>query len=131
MDSRVQYAGRCVSHSKPTSCPVGNHGHPSGLLNKQLESTSRKLSIHWQDWLINLPSVLLLVFACPLAVSFSSNAQNVQHLTITQPGGMPSQPALTGILRGSNNATLTWDGRSEEHTSELQSLRHLVCRLLL
>src|SRR5438045_4264268 len=27
----------------------------------------------------------------------------------------------------------TWDipGRSEEHTSELQSLRHLVCRLLL
>src|ERR1035441_188811 len=23
------------------------------------------------------------------------------------------------------------DGRSEEHTSELQSLRHLVCRLLL
>src|SRR5437899_10251857 len=24
-----------------------------------------------------------------------------------------------------------WIGRSEEHTSELQSLRHLVCRLLL
>src|SRR5205814_4760754 len=24
-----------------------------------------------------------------------------------------------------------WDARSEEHTSELQSLRHLVCRLLL
>src|SRR5258705_5033851 len=24
-----------------------------------------------------------------------------------------------------------WYGRSEEHTSELQSLRHLVCRLLL
>src|SRR5205814_9359945 len=26
---------------------------------------------------------------------------------------------------------LWWSGRSEEHTSELQSLRHLVCRLLL
>src|ERR1039458_10789848 len=25
----------------------------------------------------------------------------------------------------------TWRHRSEEHTSELQSLRHLVCRLLL
>src|SRR5262245_63527841 len=25
----------------------------------------------------------------------------------------------------------TWHSRSEEHTSELQSLRHLVCRLLL
>src|SRR5436853_5195035 len=24
-----------------------------------------------------------------------------------------------------------WSSRSEEHTSELQSLRHLVCRLLL
>src|SRR5205814_10112229 len=27
--------------------------------------------------------------------------------------------------------TLPAEGRSEEHTSELQSLRHLVCRLLL
>src|ERR1035441_6134148 len=26
---------------------------------------------------------------------------------------------------------LAWQPRSEEHTSELQSLRHLVCRLLL
>src|ERR1035441_10383539 len=26
---------------------------------------------------------------------------------------------------------VTWSSRSEEHTSELQSLRHLVCRLLL
>src|SRR5471030_3490076 len=25
----------------------------------------------------------------------------------------------------------SWSARSEEHTSELQSLRHLVCRLLL
>src|SRR5438045_8120629 len=29
------------------------------------------------------------------------------------------------------NALATSAGRSEEHTSELQSLRHLVCRLLL
>src|SRR5262245_16999795 len=28
-------------------------------------------------------------------------------------------------------AVLTANNRSEEHTSELQSLRHLVCRLLL
>src|SRR5205814_7418631 len=38
-------------------------------------------------------------------------------------GGLPEN----GNLRlGATNAT-----RSEEHTSELQSLRHLVCRLLL
>src|SRR5205814_10664903 len=29
------------------------------------------------------------------------------------------------------SAASTMPGRSEEHTSELQSLRHLVCRLLL
>src|SRR5437899_7944231 len=29
------------------------------------------------------------------------------------------------------SVTLTATSRSEEHTSELQSLRHLVCRLLL
>src|SRR5205814_8628869 len=32
---------------------------------------------------------------------------------------------------GCANNDRTSDGRSEEHTSELQSLRHLVCRLLL
>src|SRR5258707_4613129 len=37
--------------------------------------------------------------------------------------GTPPKPA-TGELRG-------WVGRSEEHTSELQSRQYLVCRLLL
>src|SRR5262245_63591535 len=34
---------------------------------------------------------------------------------------------------GNDDAVLRWNAcvRSEEHTSELQSLRHLVCRLLL
>src|SRR5205814_8583882 len=51
--------------------------------------------------------------------------------------------ANDGRLRGSIEVAMearsiawSWDGtliatRSEEHTSELQSLRHLVCRLLL
>src|SRR5947199_6842983 len=33
--------------------------------------------------------------------------------------------------RGFDKGETVWTGRSEEHTSELQSLRHLVCRLLL
>src|SRR5262245_62620427 len=41
------------------------------------------------------------------------------HSPVPHPGGRPS---LLGRPPG-------W--RSEEHTSELQSLRHLVCRLLL
>src|SRR5207244_5165154 len=32
---------------------------------------------------------------------------------------------------GPNNSKIEWIGRSEEHTSELQSPDHLVCRLLL
>src|SRR5262245_64016642 len=41
--------------------------------------------------------------------------------------------ALAGVFaRGMDNNLFTQIGfRSEEHTSELQSLRHLVCRLLL
>src|SRR5262245_62189716 len=36
-----------------------------------------------------------------------------------------------GTLKWTGVATAVPAGRSEEHTSELQSLRHLVCRLLL
>src|SRR3712207_8993434 len=34
-------------------------------------------------------------------------------------------------LRTDSNANRVFDGRSEEHTSELQSRQYLVCRLLL
>src|ERR1035441_5980420 len=38
----------------------------------------------------------------------------------------------SGDIHGWNFGSNDWsDPRSEEHTSELQSLRHLVCRLLL
>src|ERR1035441_8900320 len=36
-----------------------------------------------------------------------------------------------GARDSRNSDTCVRDSRSEEHTSELQSLRHLVCRLLL
>src|SRR5258705_8590749 len=41
--------------------------------------------------------------------------------------------AAIGLARGENDRSQHVDeqARSEEHTSELQSLRHLVCRLLL
>src|SRR5258705_8977606 len=43
--------------------------------------------------------------------------------------GTPSQAAANAVPKG--NTVLPKKDRSEEHTSELQSLRHLVCRLLL
>src|ERR1039458_10468692 len=45
------------------------------------------------------------------------------------PGGGPPPPGPPIIPPMPPAAASPW--RSEEHTSELQSLRHLVCRLLL
>src|SRR5207244_6361073 len=39
--------------------------------------------------------------------------------------------ARGGLLQGAADRALGGQGRSEEHTSELQSPDHLVCRLLL
>src|SRR5205814_8726031 len=41
------------------------------------------------------------------------------------------QPRVPEILAWARGRRHRESGRSEEHTSELQSLRHLVCRLLL
>src|SRR5437899_10153836 len=50
----------------------------------------------------------------------------------TTPFATLSPKWLTSIsLRPLPRATASSPWRSEEHTSELQSLRHLVCRLLL
>src|SRR5437899_9425907 len=48
--------------------------------------------------------------------------------------GSPNDRVAVGPTEAAetlNNARGDISGRSEEHTSELQSLRHLVCRLLL
>ena len=48
--------------------------------------------------------------------------------------GMPEFLTTTANLAGmglDDKVALVTDGRSEEHTSELQSRRNLVCRLLL
>src|SRR5262245_62403816 len=52
------------------------------------------------------------------------NAEDIEAIPPREIKGYPEQNWLVGPLDGP--AT-----RSEEHTSELQSLRHLVCRLLL
>src|SRR2546425_9434067 len=46
--------------------------------------------------------------------------------------GMGSPPPTRSISRSwTDRRILAWSARSEEHTSELQSLAYLVCRLLL
>src|SRR5438045_6503801 len=53
----------------------------------------------------------------------SRKATRQERRTFEPGGGKP-------VFRETGPAD-TWHRRSEEHTSELQSLRHLVCRLLL
>src|SRR5690554_7250289 len=60
--------------------------------------------------------------------------RDVQHLGETErgPAGFPRIGAGDGRTRiGSHTYGRSDVGRSEEHTSELQSRPHLVCRLLL
>lgn len=45
-----------------------------------------------------------------LTAWFSLNAQEVHHLSVTQPGGMPGRPVMTGIQSVSNGVKISWDG---------------------
>src|SRR5438045_6711633 len=85
---------------------------------------------------LSLHDALPICFRPPTAIPFRSRAAP------TATCGSPSRarrgsaasrrPASSPSLRcrAPTRAALRGD-RSEEHTSELQSLRHLVCRLLL
>src|SRR5437899_7435215 len=68
---------------------------------------------------------LVLLLAC---------AQGLEFLTAKKALGMALAFGGVVVLAAEHGLSLrsgTLLGRSEEHTSELQSLRHLVCRLLL
>jgi hypothetical protein len=53
-------------------------------------------------------SILILMAGC--LTTGVSIAQEVQHLSITRPGGMPGLPVMSGIERTTNGVTVTWDG---------------------
>src|SRR5258705_7525650 len=59
--------------------------------------------------------------ACPTNIGTGIRVSAMLHLP-----GLVLAEQINPIIQSVNKL-----GRSEEHTSELQSLRHLVCRLLL
>jgi hypothetical protein len=62
-----------------------------------------------------------------LALSSVTNAQNVQHLGITQPGGLPGYPIVTGVAQVTNGVNITWDGPSGYYQLfQTESLTHPV-----
>src|SRR5690625_6565465 len=55
------------------------------------------------------------------------------HVTVLQrsASGIPGVREVRGSVTNPQDVATALEGRSEEHTSELQSRGHLVCRLLL
>src|SRR5947199_6391080 len=61
--------------------------------------------------------------------SASNGASGSRSPSTMMPISRSNQPASVSVTSASQDSTR--NTRSEEHTSELQSLRHLACRLLL
>src|SRR5437899_9940449 len=61
----------------------------------------------------------------------ASNTQRGRRTPSVVSSSMGKTLALQSLLPSGRACAVKFATRSEEHTSELQSLRHLVCRLLL
>src|SRR2546430_6416329 len=68
--------------------------------------------------------------AAPFLGGVTSIVQAAQAAGTGVPVGRPAH-ARAGKVRGAATEWLNYAGRSEEHTSELQSQSNIVCRLLL
>src|SRR5262245_65367133 len=82
-------------------------------------------------------SATYTIYLLHLLLFFFSGAPTTEIYTLSLHDALPISPTLPHAPCSGPQALLpspavTDEGsRSEEHTSELQSLRHLVCRLLL
>src|SRR5262245_65284456 len=67
-----------------------------------------------------------------LGLDVSGFYMEMNNLVVPQSeNGVPGLANAGTVFFRGGEMELDWRIRSEEHTSELQSLRHLVCRLLL
>src|SRR3989442_9551504 len=67
----------------------------------------------------------------PYTTLFRSKLPRMTRLTSTHLSGFRNETRALLVYRMARVSFLNPDKRSEEHTSELQSRPHLVCRLLL
>jgi hypothetical protein len=75
--------------------------------------------------LINRLAFGFLVAAATLAAGLCASAQDVEHLSIALPGGMPGLPVMTGIAAVSNGVKVAWDGPPGYYQLyETRSLHH-------
>lgn len=66
----------------------------------------------------------VLILACAGCLSWPTPvfSQTSQHLSVTQPGGMPGRPVITGIQRSGNNFVVTWEGPAGNYQLYKKSL---------
>src|SRR5215203_7073270 len=75
------------------------------------------------SWLLSLSAIFTFFF---LMIRRPPRSTLFPYTTLFR-----SRPGRPGRARGQRRPRLARPGRSEEHTSELQSRQYLVCRLLL
>src|SRR5882724_13332958 len=74
----------------------------------------------------------LVVLLCLFFFFFFNDTATTEIYTLSLHDALPiATSPRTTIDHGDGSDVNSDSARSEEHTSELQSLRHLVCRLLL
>ncbi len=83
----------------------------AGSANRKLPCLFHLQTMNISKYIANCKVTwLILSLAVYLAPALSLLGQSVQHLSVTQPGGLPGQPVLIGIVPGTNGVTVTWDG---------------------
>src|ERR1039458_8852125 len=78
------------------------------------------------EWL-RMENLVVLTGAGTSVTAGGRTMDRLEREVLATIKGLPDLPSMIGAIIDARVKTLE---RSEEHTSELQSLRHLVCRLL-
>src|SRR5437899_11088383 len=98
------------------------------------------MSLFASAYIALLIAILIVTFCATVFFFFFNDSPTTDIYTLSLHDALPIFALAMGVLGGmppairaaSRPVAHEWPGaRSEEHTSELQSLRHLVCRLLL
>src|SRR5437899_4500085 len=101
----------------------------SGSLSPNILPKAEGMICHDRPYLsLSQPHLLF----CPPAESCSHNSSTSSCVSQFTKNDMAGEKVNCGPpFNAMNCSPSSSNSRSEEHTSELQSLRHLVCRLLL
>src|SRR5437899_4863787 len=110
-----------------TSCATSKYAGDGSVLTdvKAVRRRRRREDMEGARYVTRLSR--LSAFGAIVAITVAALLMgSAGHASAQSSGWMAAVPLETGVPGNATGAN-----RSEEHTSELQSLRHLVCRLLL